>query len=109
MDTWVLPAWCAVDSCETGCVTDLSRGQRFGRIAGLGLFGIVAFFYLASGLVVPTWPWLIILNVIGAYAFVMTIRLSADQWWIALVGPVLAVVFWYLYVNLGGAFLGWTA
>lgn len=90
-------------------MTELSRGQRLGRSAGLGLFGIVAFFYLASGLVVPTWPWLIILNVVGAYALVMTIRLSAERWWIALVGPVLAVAFWYAYVNLGGAVFGWTA
>jgi hypothetical protein len=90
-------------------VTELSRGQRLGRAAGLGLFGIVALFYLASGLVVPTWPWLIILNVAGAYALVMTIRLSAERWWIALFGPVLAVAFWFAYVNLGSAFLGWTA
>ncbi len=88
---------------------ELTRSQRLGRSAGLVLFGIVAALYLASGLVVPTWPWLIILNVIGAYAFVMTIRLSAERWWIALLGPVLAVAFWYTYVNVGGALLGWTA
>lgn len=90
-------------------MADRSRGQRLGRLAGLGLFGFVAFLYLASGLVVPTWPWLIILNVVGAFALLMTIRLSAEHWWIALVGPVLAVAFWYAYVNLGSAFLGWTA
>lgn len=90
-------------------MTESTRGQRIGRSAGLALFGVVGFFYLASGLVVPTWPWLVILNAIGAWALVMTIRLSADRWWVALVGPLAAMAFWYLYLNLGGALLGWTA
>lgn len=90
-------------------MTELTRGQQIGRSAGLALFAVVGFFYLASGLVVPTWPWLVILNAVGAYALVMTIRLSARRWWIAIVGPLAAMAFWYLYVNLGDALLGWTA
>ena len=43
-------------------MTEQTRGQRLGRSAGLALFAVVAFFYLASGLVVPTWPWLVILT-----------------------------------------------
>lgn len=80
-----------------------------GRSAGLALFAVVGFFYLASGLVVPTWPWLIILNAVGAFALVMTVKLSAERWWMALVGPLATMAFWYLYVNLGDALGGWTA
>ncbi len=87
----------------------MSRGRRLARSAGLALFGVVGFFYLASGLLVPTWPWLIILNAVGAYAFVMTVKLSADRWWIAIVGPLAAVAFWFIYVNVGDAVFGWTA
>lgn len=90
-------------------MSDLTRSQHIGRIAGLALFAVVGFFYLASGLVVPTWPWLVILNAVGAYALVMTIRLSAERWWIAILGPLAAMAFWYLYVNLGDALGGWTA
>ena len=87
----------------------VTGARRVGRFAGLALFAVVFFFYLASGLVVPTWPWLVILNAVGAYAFFMTVRLSARRWWIAVLGPLAAMAFWYLYVNLGDAFLGWTA
>lgn len=90
-------------------MSPLTKGQRLGRSAGLALFAFVGFFYLASGLLVPTWPWLIILNAVGAFALVMTIKLSAERWWVAFVGPFAAMAFWYLYVNLGGALAGWTA
>jgi hypothetical protein len=86
-----------------------TRGQQLGRAAGLGLFVLVGFFYLASGLIVPLFPWLLILNAIGAYALVKTVQLSAERWWIALVGPLAAAAFWYLYVNLGAELLGWVA
>ena len=39
----------------------------------------------------------------------MTVKLSSDRWWMAFVGPFTLVAFWYLYVNLGDALLGWTA
>jgi hypothetical protein len=87
----------------------VTRARRLARSAGLALFGVVGFLYLASGLVVPTWPWLVILNALGAYGFVMTVKLSADRWWVALVGPLAAVAFWFVYVNLGDLLLGWTA
>jgi hypothetical protein len=90
-------------------MTEQTRGRRLGRSAGLALFAVVAFFYLASGLVVPTWPWLVILNAIGAFGVVVTVKLSSDRWWMALVGPFTLVAFWYLYVNLGDALFGWTA
>ena len=47
-------------------MSELTRGQQIGRSAGLALFAVVGFFYLASGLVVPTWPWLVILGIWGA-------------------------------------------
>jgi hypothetical protein len=90
-------------------MNEMTRGQRLGRSAGLALFAPVGFFYLASGLVVPTWPWLVILNAIGAIAVVLTVKYSADRWSVALIGPVATMAFWYLYVNLGDGLLGWTA
>lgn len=109
MDRRVLPARSALDADAEGGVSEMTRGQQIGRSAGLALFAVVGFFYLASGLVVPTWPWLIILNAVGAYALVMTIRLSARRWWVAILGPLATMSFWYLYVNLGDALFGWTA
>jgi hypothetical protein len=90
-------------------MTGLPRGARLGRSAGLLLYLVVGFFYLASGLLVPTWPWLVILVAIGAAGFVVALRLSADRWWVALAAPFVAALFWFVYVNLGGALLGWTA
>ncbi|MFP5333319.1 MAG: hypothetical protein ACLGHX_13290 [Acidimicrobiia bacterium] len=79
------------------------------RWVGLSLFLVVGFFYLASGLLVPTWPWLALLNATGVVIAVVTFRYSVERWWIAFAGPVAAIAFWYLYVNLGDALLGWTA
>lgn len=83
--------------------------QRILRWVGLFLFLPVAFFYLAAGLIVPTFPWLALLNAVGAVIAVVTIRRSSIRWWLAFVGPFAAMAFWYLYLNLGDALLGWTA
>lgn len=83
--------------------------ERVLRWVGLLLFLPVAFFYLASGLLVPTFPWLALLNAVGAVIAVVTIRRSATHWWVAFAGPFAAMAFWYLYLNLGDALLGWTA
>ncbi|HSJ27463.1 MAG TPA: hypothetical protein VLB67_04585 [Acidimicrobiia bacterium] len=90
-------------------MTGTRRGERFGRAIGLALYLLVGFFYLASGLLVPTWPWLVILVAVGTAGFVLALRLSVDRWWVALAAPFAAALFWFLYVNLGDALLGWTA
>lgn len=82
--------------------------QRLGRSAGLALFGLVGVLYLSSGLLVPLWG-LVVLNAVGAFVLVLTVRESARRWWVAFVGPVAAVLFWFAYVNLGSLLFGWTA
>lgn len=83
--------------------------RRLGRYAGIGLYLAVGFFYLASGLVVPVFPWLILLNLIWVVGLIVTWRASAERWWVALVSGPLAALFWLLYVTAGDTLLGWTA
>ena len=90
-------------------MTELSTGRRLGRSIGIALFALVGVIYLSAGLVVPTFPWLVILNVIGAVAFVKTVQWSAERWWVALAGPVAALAFLFAYVNLGAWLFDWTA
>ena len=90
-------------------MSETGAGRRLGRSVGIALFVLVGVVYLSAGLVVPTFPWLIILNVVGAVSFVKTVRWSADRWWVALVGPFVALLFLFAYVNLGAWLLGWSA
>ncbi len=77
-------------------------------IVGIGLYLVVGFFYLSSGLVVPG-PWLIVLWgiwLVGIYPLVTVYR--KRRAWTPLVAVASAVV-WWLYVTIGEAVLGWTA
>jgi hypothetical protein len=82
---------------------------RLGRWIGIGLYLAVGFFYLSSGLVVPVFPWLILLNILWVVGLVVAWRASTERWWTALVSGPIAWVFWVLYVSAGEALLGWTA
>lgn len=75
----------------------------------MGLYLAVGLFYLASGLVVPVFPWLILLNLIWVIGLIVAWRASAERWWIALVSGPFAALFWLLYVTAGESLLGWTA
>ncbi len=80
-----------------------------GRTIGLALYVGVGLLYLVSGLVVPVFPWLVLLNFLWAAGLVFAIRLSRERWWMATVVAVGAILFWVAYVAAGDAFLGWTA
>ena len=80
-----------------------------GRTVGLSLYVGVGLLYLVSGLVVPVFPWLILLNFLWAAGLVQAIRWSRERWWMAAVVAAGAVVFWVAYVAAGEALLGWTA
>ena len=83
--------------------------RRVGRWLGIGLYLAVGFLYLASGLLVPFFPWLMILNTFWVAGLVLAWRASAERWWIALVSGPIAWGFWVLYVSAGESLLGWTA
>ena len=66
------------------------------------------FLYAASGLVAPWWGLTILLFVW------LVLFVTACRWWTPHPGrlpllAVAAVVFWFLAVSAGGAWLGWTA
>lgn len=77
-------------------------------LAGVGLYLVVGFFYLSSGLVVPS-PWLILLWAIwiaGIYVLVTVFR--KRRAWTPVVAVAAAAV-WWMYVMIGGTFFGWAA
>ena len=77
-------------------------------VAGIGLYLLVGFFYVSSGLVVPP-PWLILLWAIwiaGIYVLVAVFR--RRRAWTPIVAVAAAVV-WWVYLIVGGAAFGWTA
>jgi hypothetical protein len=80
-----------------------------GRVIGLFVYIVTGFFYVTSGLVVPLFPWLMILNAVWAFGLVVTIRQSRVRWWLAPLAVVGAVLFWVAYISAGEALLGWTA
>ena len=76
----------------------------------VGMVGMAAafFLYAASGLLVPIWA-LTVLMFVWLVLFV-----TACRWWTphprrVAVLPGVAVVFWFVAVTAGGAWLGWTA
>lgn len=83
--------------------------QGAGRLVGVVLYVVTGFFYITSGLIVPLFPWLMILNAVWAFGFVVMLRRSRAQWWVAPVGAVAAIVFWVVFVWGGEAIFGWTA
>lgn len=86
-----------------------TTARRLGRWIGIGLYLAVGLFYLASGLLVPVFPWLIILNTLWVAGLVVAWRASAERWWIALASGPIAWIFWLLYVSAGESLFGWTA
>ena len=96
-------------SDEDGTAAPADRLRRYGRIAGILLYVGVGFFYLISGLVMPIFPWLIILDVVWVVGLVVAWRASAERWWVALLSGPAAGLFWVLYVTVGDELLGWTA
>ena len=83
-------------------------GATISGLAGLGLYLLMGFFYLSSGLVVPP-PWLWLLWAIwiaGLYPLVTVFR--RRRVWTPVVAVVAAVVWWF-YLAAGGTFFNWTA
>lgn len=75
---------------------------------GLGLYLLVGFFYLSSGLVVPQ-PWLILLWAIWIAGIYPLVTLFRRRRALTPVVAVAAAMVWWIYLTVGGTFFGWTA
>lgn len=70
---------------------------------------VLAPFFFASGLMAPLWGVVVVISV---WAVLLTLAIGLlvkrRPLWVLPV-PVLAVLFWWLFLSFGGKFLGWTA
>ncbi|MGN9778003.1 hypothetical protein ACTMS0_19905 [Micromonospora sp. H33] len=85
--------------------------MRMTRVVGwLGLAAhlVLAFFYAASGLVVPAWA-LAVLLVIWLVLLAVAIRLLRERPAFVPLVPLAAVLIWLAVVWAGDVWLGWTA
>ena len=76
-------------------------------VLALGLHLAVGFFILVSGLVAPMWAVLLLLALWGGL-FVLGYR-NHNRPFLVLLMPVVAAIAWFVVVQGGALFLGWTA
>jgi len=76
----------------------------------VGMVGMacVFFLYAASGLLAPWWAVVVLLVIWALALFVATAWWSLHPTWVPWI-PVALAVFWFAFLNAGGAWLGWTA
>ena len=85
-----------------------STGETVLGVLGIVLYAATGLVYVSSGLVVPA-PWLFGLWVVWAAGIWLLVRVfRRARAWTPLVA-VGAVAFWWVYVTIGEAALGWTA
>ncbi len=65
--------------------------------------------YLASGLMVPFFPWYLLLMLLYGIGLVFVIRFARRKPVLSLVSIPIAILFWWLYLTMGEMLLGWTA
>ena len=77
-------------------------------VVGLLLMVPVGYFYLVSGLVMPS-PWLIVLWVLFLALLLVAVQLTRRRsWWVPAVHAA-AFLLWLLALILGERVLGWQA
>lgn len=85
-----------------------SSGETVLGVLGIVLYAATGLVYVSSGLVVPA-PWLFGLWAVWAAGIWLLVRVfSRARAWTPLVA-VGAVAFWWAYLAIGEAALGWTA
>jgi hypothetical protein len=75
---------------------------------GMAGMACVFFLYAASGLLAPWWAVVLLLVVWACLLFVASAWWSLHPTWVPWI-PVFAAVLWFVVLNAGGAWLGWTA
>lgn len=84
-------------------------GHRWVGIVAVGLYAVTGVFpYLPSGLVVPWVPWVVLMFCWGI-GFAVTLRAARRRPLLSLAAVPAALLFWWGYVTIGAAALGWTA
>lgn len=87
--------------------SDLTASQIGMLVVGYVLLAVAAYFYLASGLVVPG-PWLFIL-----WAVMALLIFLAFRWWrrplLVLALPFVAGLIWLAFVQGLGSIFDWSA
>ena len=86
----------------------MKTSEKVLGVVGIVLYIAVGFFYLMAGLMVPA-PWLFVLWAIWLIGWWLVVRVFRERRALTPLIAVLAVGFWYVYITVGGAFLGWTA
>ncbi|MDX1468867.1 MAG: hypothetical protein R3258_05960 [Acidimicrobiia bacterium] len=86
----------------------MTTSARVLGVLGIVLYLAVGWFYLVSGLVVPS-PWYFVLLGIWFAGWWLVVRVFKERRALTPLVAVLAAGFWFVYITVGEAFLGWTA
>jgi hypothetical protein len=85
-----------------------STGRTIAAVVAMLALLVLAPFFLASGLMAPTWA---VVSLVGVWLALFVVGCSwfrRRPWWLFLL-PVAAVLIWFGVMSAGGAWLGWTA
>lgn len=82
--------------------------RRAGSAVAMVALLVVGYFYLASGLVAPTWA-VVLLVAFWIVLFWLAVRWFNSHPVRVLLLPLVAIAVWVLVIAAGGALLGWTA
>jgi hypothetical protein len=85
-----------------------STGRTLAAVVAMLALLVLAPFFLASGLMAPTWAVVGLVGVWLALFVAGCVWFRRRPWWLLLL-PVAAVLIWFGVMSAGGAWLGWTA
>ena len=88
--------------------TTYGTGATALGIIGLVLYAATGILFLSSGLVVPG-PWLFILWGLWLAGIWLVVGVFRNRRPLTALVAIGAVAFWWVFVTLGEALLGWTA